>query len=197
MKMFFDSDGTVLNSIPSKNAAARLAFSQILDGEELDMAVHFFCTSSGSRTAKISQLNRIMGAKVNEGFFNRIFAQELLTLVPSMEIRPGLGNLRERHRDAKWYIVSNGSGVETQEVYELLELDFLFDGGIWGSPLSKAELFSRILSPDEGGWFFSDSEEDYLLANKFDLEFFYMSGWNSEKDMAFFKNEGIAPFYSF
>jgi hypothetical protein len=138
-----------------------------------------------------------MGAKVNEGFFNRIFAQELLTLVPSMEIRPGLGNLRERHRDAKWYIVSNGSGVETQEVYELLELDFLFDGGIWGSPLSKAELFSRILSPDEGGWFFSDSEEDYLLANKFDLEFFYMSGWNSEKDMAFFKNEGIAPFYSF
>jgi hypothetical protein len=46
MKMFFDSDGTVLNSIPSKNAAARLAFSQILDGEELDMAVHFFARAA-------------------------------------------------------------------------------------------------------------------------------------------------------
>jgi phosphoglycolate phosphatase-like HAD superfamily hydrolase len=197
MKMFFDSDGTILNSIPSKNAAARLVFSQLFDGEQLDWVVDFFNKSKGSRSAKISQLTRLTGFKINEELFNEEFARELLSLVPSIEVRPGLEDLRQTHRDAKWYVVSNGSGPETQNIYRILGLDFLFDGGIWGSPQTKSALLSSFLSPNEGGWFFSDTEEDYVLASEFDLDFFYMSGWNSEKDNDFFMGRGIPALTSF
>jgi len=101
------------------------------------------------------------------------------------EISPCLFELREKIPETKWFVVSGGVEKELRDVFQNRSLFDLFDGGIYGGPMTKDEILSSLIKKNHikfPALFVGDSKYDYEVASKAKLDFLFVSDWSEFKD---------------
>jgi phosphoglycolate phosphatase-like HAD superfamily hydrolase len=100
-------------------------------------------------------------------------------------VADGLYELRDATPNANWMIVSGGDQQELRSLFAKRNLDYLFDGGIFGSPDNKDLVLARekangnLQSP---ALFVGDSKYDYEAATRAGLDFIFLSDWTEVHD---------------
>ncbi|MBK5928165.1 HAD family hydrolase [Rhodobaculum claviforme] len=100
-------------------------------------------------------------------------------------VAPGLAELRAATPGVRWLIVSGGDQAELREVFAARGLDRHFDGGIFGSPDTKAAILARELAAGNirrPALFLGDSRLDFEAAAGAGLDFTFVSGWSEVAD---------------
>lgn len=92
------------------------------------------------------------------------------------------------------YIISAASEEDLQHILSEKGLDHLFTG-IYGGPRTKTEIFSDVLAchPNLKPIFFGDAKADYLVAEKYNVNFVFLSGYTEFTGWKsyFHKNEKV------
>ena len=113
------------------------------------------------------------------------FAREVKKALVTCEVAEGLKALRSATQHARWLIVSGGDQMELREIFAARELDQLFNGGIFGSPLTKDAILAGELSNQNitrPGLFLGDSKYDHQAATNAELDFVFISEWSEVED---------------
>ena len=101
------------------------------------------------------------------------------------EVSPCLFELREKTPDTKWFVVSGGVEKELRDVFRNRSLFDLFDGGIYGGPMTKDEILNSLIKKNHikfPALFIGDSKYDYEVASRAKLDFLFVSDWSEFKD---------------
>ena len=102
------------------------------------------------------------------------------------ESASNLGNIRRNFSKANWFIVSGGNQSELRALLKKRNLDKLFNGGIFGSPMNKFEIFKKLFKSDlskKYSIYLGDSLYDYQVASQIGIDFRYISEWSEFKDL--------------
>ncbi len=187
--LIFDCDGVILDS----NSIKTQAFYQatLSYGESMAKAMVNYHTQNGgiSRYRKFEHfLQHIVGVTVEPEELNSLL-QSYSHLVKdgllTCDTAGGLQQLREMLPSTKWLVISGGSQVELREIFKLRGIDHFFDGGIFGSPDSKIDIFKREFSNaniSRPCLFLGDSRYDCEVALSYDVDFLFVSEWTELKD---------------
>ena len=104
---------------------------------------------------------------------------QVLKLLNECEIAQGLSTLRDKTKGSKWMVASGGDEKELNQLFKEKKIDHFFDEGIYGSPASKHEIIELQqkklnFSP---ALFLGDSLYDMHTAQKYNLDFIFVSSW--------------------
>jgi phosphoglycolate phosphatase-like HAD superfamily hydrolase len=194
--LVFDCDGVLLNSNKIKTEAfyiAALAYGEDLAKSLMDHHVanggisrykkfSYFLDKivpTGKKGPSLEEMLSIYASKVNEGLMN-------------CEVDCGIFSLRDLKSSTTWSIVSGGDQIELRKVFADRKLDYLFDGGIFGSPDSKDIILKRELSSkriNEPGLFIGDSRYDHQAAKQAGLDFVFINHWTEFSNWASYCKE--------
>ncbi|MFT6664048.1 MAG: phosphoglycolate phosphatase-like HAD superfamily hydrolase [Porticoccus sp.] len=188
--LVFDCDGVVLNSNQIKTQAFYEAAAPY--GKDAAQALVTYHVRNGgiSRYEKFKYFLREIindesgGPDIDD--LLRVYAKSVWQGLLTCEVAPGIKALREMTSHANWLIVSGGNQEELHQVFRFRGLDYLFDGGIFGSPDNKDLILSReiasanIKSP---GIFIGDSRYDYEAAKRASLDFVFANKWSEVRDL--------------
>lgn len=115
------------------------------------------------------------------------FAEEMESRLKNCQIADRLSELRSFFSNQNWMIVSAGVESEIINVLNYRKVISLFNGGIYGAPLTKLEIINKlhyegkISNPTI---LFGDSQSDYEAAKHAGIEFMFVSGWTEDKEWA-------------
>ena len=183
--IIFDCDGVILNSNFQKIEAYRSAAISFGANEQQAQALvdHHVALTGISRNIKFKHfLTEIMHQEVTENAMNELLKalnKQVLKLLNECEIAQGLSNLRDKTKNSKWMVASGGDEKELNHLFKVKKIDHFFDEGIYGSPASKHEIIESQqkklnFSP---ALFLGDSLYDIQTAQKYNLDFIFVSGW--------------------
>ena len=82
-------------------------------------------------------------------------------------------------------VASGGVETELRDLFKNRSLFDLFDGGIYGGPMTKDEILSSLINKKHikfPALFIGDSKYDYEVASRAKLDFLFVSGWSEFKD---------------
>lgn len=190
----FDCDGVLLNSNAIKTEA--FFISTVSYGEENARSLVDYHMRNGG-ISRYKKFDYFLKQILDKSWYNqselakllRIYEREVVNRLLSCEVGEGLKALRKKTKASKWFVVSGGDQNELRFVFKERGLDYLFDGGVYGSPDTKEQIFKRHLTVDnkEAGKrtaYLGDSQYDYEVAQKFGIDFIFVSGW-SESEFSF------------
>ncbi|MEJ6765971.1 MAG: HAD-IA family hydrolase, partial [Methylophilales bacterium] len=149
---------------------------------------HHVALTGISRHIKFKHfLTEIMHQEVTENAMNELLKalnKQVLKLLNECEIAQGLSNLRDKTKNSKWMVASGGDEKELNHLFKVKKIDHFFDEGIYGSPASKHEIIESQqkklnFSP---ALFLGDSLYDIQTAQKYNLDFIFVSGWTDLSD---------------
>ena len=124
-------------------------------------------------------------------FFSQSVEQALLVC----DISLGIDQLRLRTQESKLLVVSGSDQLEIRKIFALRELDNYFDGGIFGSPRSKADILLREISKQNivaPAVYIGDSKYDYKVSREAGIDFIFVSQWTEVEDWkSFVESENI------
>ena len=199
----FDCDGVILNSNEVKSRAFyKLALP--LGSNIATQFVEYHKANGGiSRFKKIEYLLNSLMPLANTTLIKGLksfdydsllskYSELVLESLLKCEVTPALKFARYQTANANWFIVSGGDQSELRNVFSELGLSVLFNGGIFGSPSTKEEIFEKIISQSMlklPAVFFGDSLYDYSCAKRFGLDFVFVSSWTDVKDWQSFVKE--------
>ena len=206
--LIFDCDGIVLNSNKIKTEAFREVVSPYGDkaAEELvkfhimnggisryDKFNYFFETISSNLNLDKKSINV---EKLIENYGSKV-AKKLEICEVSNQIMQ-----YRKYSDGVWYIVSGSDQNELIKIFRKRQLINIFNGGIYGSPLSKYEIFENIFKEKmeeiSKSIYIGDSKYDYLAAKKIGLDFVFLSKWSEFQDIEnYSENNNIYCFKEF
>lgn len=129
--------------------------------------------------SEISAMNVSINSLINN--YSSIVREALLTC----PVTENLKLLRNKLPNAKWSIVSGGDQHELREIFQHRGISSLFNGGIFGSPDTKEEIFKREISSGHiqlPALYLGDSKYDYTSSRKFGIDFIFVSKWSEVKD---------------
>ena len=183
--IIFDCDGVILNSNFQKIEAYRNTAISFGASEQQAQALvdHHVRLTGISRNIKFKYfLSEIMHQEVSEEAMSellKLLNTQVLKLLNECEIAKGLSKLRERTKSSKWMVASGGDQKELNHLFKEKKIDHFFDEGIFGSPASKHEIIELQkkklnFSP---ALFLGDSLYDIQTAQKYNLDFIFVSGW--------------------
>jgi HAD superfamily hydrolase (TIGR01549 family) len=187
----FDCDGVVLDSNRLKTEAYyRVAKKLGATDEQAQALVNYHVSLGGvSRYFKFDYyLREILHQPVTDDAIQGLldeFARELEVDLEHCKITDGLGELRELTLNANWMIVSGGDQQELRTLFAKRNIDYLFDGGIFGSPDNKDLVLAREKANgnlQNPALFIGDSKYDYEAATRADLDFLFLSSWTEVHD---------------
>lgn len=196
----FDCDGVILNSNKVKtNAFYDAALSY---GENNAEKLKKYHTQNGgiSRFKKFRWfvdffLERSIRNEAYEQLLTR-YADIVEKGLLNCEFNEDLYELKKQTPNANWLIVSGGSQSELRALFKKRNLADLFEGGIYGSPDSKEEIFDRELEKNNisvPALFIGDSKYDYFSSSKYGLDFVFLSQWTEVDDWkSFCEENGIS-----
>ncbi|WP_339349109.1 HAD family hydrolase [uncultured Alteromonas sp.] len=192
----FDCDGVILNSNKVKTNAfydAALPYGEN-NAEELKK----YHTQNGgiSRFKKFRWfvdyfLERSLRNEAYEQLLTR-YADIVEKGLLNCEFNKDLYELKKQTPNANWLIVSGGSQSELRALFKERNLAGLFEGGIYGSPDSKEDIFDRELEQNNisvPALFIGDSKYDYFSSSKYGLDFVFLSQWTEVDDWKSFCEE--------
>ncbi|TWX54056.1 HAD family hydrolase [Colwellia hornerae] len=180
----FDCDGVILDSNKIKSEAFGLALPDE-DPALVKEFVEYHQQHGGiSRYIKFEYFFKHIKKQTNyskalESALTRYAALSKKGLLECSEI-PGVRDILEYLNSMKTpcYVASGGDQQEIREVFKSRNLSIYFHG-VFGSPLSKIDNLAqlkvdeKLISP---GIFFGDARSDMEAANKYSLDFVYISG---------------------
>ena len=188
--MVFDCDGVILNSNKIKTYAFRVATSSY-GAEATNELISYHLLNGGvSRYEKFDYfIKRILNIKFQkEKLLNKLlFDYNIITedLLSKSELTYGLQELRNLSLDISWSIVSGGDEIELRKIFEKKRIDYLFDGGIYGSPDKKNDILTMQI--DKGNirlpaLYLGDSKLDHQVSVANGLDFIFVSAWTEFKE---------------
>lgn len=189
--LVFDCDGVVLNSNQLKTEAYyRVAVGFGANDDQAQALVDYHVRLGGiSRFIKFRWfLDEVLHQPVTEASMNTLlesFADEIHRELLTCEMAPGLMELRELTRSARWMLVSGGDQMELRSLFAERGIDDLFDAGIYGSPDNKDFILEREVANGnlaKPGIFFGDSRYDHEASTRAGLDFVFVSYWTELQD---------------
>lgn len=186
--LVFDCDGVLLDSNRIKTEA--MYHTALPYGEQAAQQLVDYHRRHGgvSRYAKFAYLIEELAPGVEGPPLEALledFGARCRRGLETCAVADGLHTLRERTQAASWLIVSGGDQQELRAVFAERALAALFDGGIFGSPDTKAQILEREIA---GGrlqlpaLFFGDSRLDHEASSAAGLDFVFVSGWSEFAD---------------
>lgn len=183
----FDCDGVLLDSNRIKhNAFISLAsgFDDTVQSEFLK----FHKKNNGlSRFEKISYLVDLVTSGLGVDFKDKIekelhikFSLKIREGLRECEVAPGIKSLKMKLKDVPWFVVSASYENELHDILEEKGLFEYFQGGIFGSPRNKFEIFHDLIETGKMKHpilFIGDSLLDYEAAKFFKLKFIFLTKW--------------------
>ena len=200
--LIFDCDGVILDSNPLKSRA----FADALPDESPELVklfVEYHKQHGGiSRYEKFEHYftdiqncpdaeNKISKALLS---FASIVKKGLL----ECDYVPGIQEFLKRQAASEMpmFVASGSDEIELQGVF--LSRDILkYFKEVYGSPTSKIENTAKVIQEigvQKKGCFFGDSRYDYEAANKFALDFVYVSQFSEWKEGHKFSNTTVKNF---
>ena len=191
--LIFDCDGIILNSNKiktesfkevvyhyGKEAAEELVKFHVMNGgiSRYEKFNYFFETIASNHNLDKNSINV---EKLIENYGSKVEKK-----LEVCEISTQIMKYR-KYSNGVWYVVSGSDQNELIKIFKKKQLKNSFDGGIYGSPLSKYEIFKNIFKDkiDEisKSIYIGDSKYDYLAAKKIGMDFVFLSKWSEFKDI--------------
>ncbi|WP_218310929.1 HAD family hydrolase [Alteromonas antoniana] len=183
--LVFDCDGVILNSNKIKSEAFYNSVSDYGHEVARQLVDHHIKYGGVSRYEKFKYFfARILNRSVSSDELNSVidrYANEVRQGLLSSEVAEGLGELRIATQGATWLVASGGAQDELRVIFNNLNLAEYFDGGVFGSPTPKDKIVEMQLRSGAIGnpsLFLGDSRLDYEVANKFNLDFVFITQWS-------------------
>lgn len=184
--IIFDCDGVVLDSNKVKSDAFFLAALPYGQKAAQEFVEYHKANGGVSRYKKFQYfLENIIEDEISSLGYNELldaYAKEVVEGMISCEVTKGLEKLREETRYVNWLIASGGDQAELREIFTKRKLIDLFDGGIFGSPDTKENIFQREIEKNNiktPALFLGDSKYDYLASSKVEgIDFIFISQWS-------------------
>ena len=208
----FDCDGVLLNSNKLKTQAfydVALPYGK----EFAEKLVDYHVKNGGiSRYEKFAYFLQHIAKKDRVDDLElcsllEAYAKEVWQGLLDCEVAENLEQLGQCHVNSQWLVISGGDQDELRKLFTKRNLAHIFNGGIFGSPDNKDAILSRELANENiqhPAVFFGDSQYDYEVAKRTEIDFVFVSGWSEsnfgfegandrvEKITTFFsKNEGF------
>lgn len=187
--LIFDCDGVILNSNPIKTEAFYQA--ALPYGEEAAVTFRDYHVRNGgiSRYLKVDWfLTEVIGQSEPDPELRQtlldVYAHNVWQGMLTCEVDEAIFKLREQTSHVRWMVASGGDEQELREIFQIRGLDQLFDGGIYGSPRTKEEIFADIeLATDafRPAVFLGDSHYDAEVSRISHLNFLFVSHWSEVK----------------
>ena len=203
--LFFDCDGVILNSNKIKTEAFKEVVSNY--GEKVSTELQNYHIKNGgiSRYKKFNYfLDKIAidhGIEVNSISVNKLvedYSRIVKNKLLKCEVCSQIINYR-KYSKAIWFIVSGSDQDELIEVFKQRKLNKVFDGGIYGSPLSKDEIFRDIFKEKmiekSKSIYLGDSKYDYIAAKNIGIDFIFLSKWSEFREIKKFSNANNIDLY--
>jgi len=197
----FDCDGVLLDSNRVKSNAFYKA--SICYGKTIaESLVEYNAENGGiSRINKFKYLlNHLIKPNQKGPTLEQLldsFAAEIQTGMLSCKVAPGINELKEKTISSKWMIVSGGLQTELHDIFNLIGMYELFDGGIFGSPDSKTDILEREVKNGNikfPALYIGDSKYDHFASNKVGLDFIFLSDWSEFKDWENYFDKSVKVF---
>ena len=203
--LIFDCDGIILNSNKIKTQGFKDVVS--IYGKEAALELESYHIKNGgiSRYKKFNYFLETIAHK-HDLDVDSIKLQDLLNnyskvvknKLEKCEICKQIVNYRKRSQ-AIWYVVSGSDQNELEEVLKKRNLYKIFDGGIYGSPLSKDEIFSNIFKNKKieksKSLYIGDSKYDYIAAKNIGIDFIFLTKWSEFKELRIFAKKNNISYY--
>ncbi len=199
ISFIFDCDGVVLNSNKVKTEAFYQTTRSYGEGYAEALVRYHVQNGGVSRYKKFEYfIVNILKQEIDRDEMNHLlgaFSKNVKSGLMECEIADGLDEFRYITADSRWCIVSGGDQEELREIFVERKIDYLFDGGIFGSPETKETILAREISSGnikKPGLFIGDSKYDYQAADGADLDFIFLSKWSEFKNYkSFFMDKDI------
>ena len=188
--IIFDCDGVILNSNQLKTKAYYKAAFPSYGHELASSLTTYLMNNTGKPRGHFIDyfLKNIVPPDISELGHEELLntvTQEIQKGLMECEVSPCLFELREKTPDTKWFVVSGGVEKELRDVFRNRSLFDLFDGGIYGGPMTKDEILSSLINKNHikfPALSIGDSQYDYEVASRSKLDFLFVSGWSEFKD---------------
>lgn len=198
----FDCDGVILDSNSIKTDAFRRALPRepLADVEKL---IEFHLSHGGvTRQKKFEYYFH----EIKNNYDSRLMLEALdaFSMICSKHLRdadlvPGVENFLKKIK-VPVYVVTGGNEQEVKGIFEHKGLSRYFDS-ILGNPSSKDKNMSLLKSKKYfvgNGLYFGDAKLDCELANKYGLDFVFISGFSEWKEGGeFCKDKGLLSMTDF
>jgi phosphoglycolate phosphatase-like HAD superfamily hydrolase len=202
--LLFDCDGVVINSNKVKTRAFYEAALPYGGGPAQAMVDYHVANGGISRYRKFAYfLSQLVPQGADGPGLDELleaYANKVGDGLMACEVDSALLTLRKQTLLTPWFIVSGGDQAELREVFASRGLARLFDGGIFGSPDSKDEIFSRELQLGqitEPALFIGDSRYDHEASVTAGLDFVFVKHWTEFYDWkSYCESREIAVFDS-
>ena len=199
--IIFDCDGVILNSNQLKKQAYYNATFPSYGHELASSLTTYLAKNTGKPRDHFFDyfLKNIVPPGVSGLGFEELLnavTQEIYKGLMKCEVSPCLFKLREKTPDIKWLVASGGVEKELRDVFKNRSLFDLFDGGIYGGPMTKDEILTSLFNKNHIKFpvlFLGDSKYDYEVARKAKLDFLFVSGWSEFKDWQNYCNRNKIP----
>ena len=188
--IIFDCDGVILNSNQLKTKSYyKAAFPSY--GHELASSLTTYLTNNtGKPRGHFIDyfLSNMVSADISGLGYEELLNAVTLEIQKGLmecEISPCLFKLREKTPDIKWLVASGGVEKELRDLFKNRSLFDLFDGGIYGGPMTKDEILTSLFNKNHIKFpvlFLGDSKYDHEVARKAKLDFLFVSGWSEFKE---------------
>lgn len=188
--IIFDCDGVILNSNQLKTKAYYKAAFPSYGHELASSLTTYLAKNTGKPRGHFIDyfINNIVPPDISGPGFKELVDAVTIEIYQGLmecEVSPCLFKLREKTPDIKWLVVSGGVEKELRNVFNNRSLFDLFDGGIYGGPMTKDEILTSLFNKNHIKFpvlFLGDSKYDYEVAKKAKLDFLFVSGWSEFKD---------------
>ena len=191
--LIFDCDGVILNSNKIKTNAFREALKDFNENAVNEFIAYHNTNGGISRFIKIKIfLEKILPKYDTNNYFSsnqyeliiNNYSKFCRRHLYNCEVTKDLEILKEYTKGTNWFIISGGDQKELRDVFLHKKLNFLFEGGIYGSPDTKDEILKREIKRQNiifPALFLGDSKLDHIAAKDNKIEFVFVSKWTELK----------------
>lgn len=204
--LIFDCDGVILNSNSIKTNAFGNAVSKFGSSASNEL-IDFHKERGGiTRYEKfkhfydvISVNNKIEKKNISIDELLENYGKIVKQKLEVCEIENEIINYRP-NSEAKWFIVTGSDQEELIEIFKKRKIFQDFEGGIYGGPKSKIDIFEFLIKKNKietsKSLYIGDSKYDYIAASKFSIDFIFLNRWSEFKDLKNFATKMEVPFFN-
>ena len=199
--IIFDCDGVILNSNQLKTKSYYKAVFPSYGHELASSLTTYLMNNTGKPRGHFIDyfLRNMVSADISGLGYEELLNAVTLEIHKGLmecEISPCLFKFREKTPDIKWLVASGGVEKELRGLFKNRSLFDLFDGGIYGGPMTKDEILTSLFNKNHIKFpvlFLGDSKYDHEVARKAKLDFLFVSGWSEFKDWQNYCNRNQIP----
>ncbi len=190
--ILFDCDGVILDSNKIKTDAFYLTSIKYGEQNSNKLVKYHLANGGISRNHKFKYfIAEILKMSPSQKLYDNLVSDYSKNVFDGL-LKSNLANSLKEIRDSsnhRWYVVSGGNEKEIKSVFKERNIHEFFNGGIFGSPRNKAEIFKEIISKKDfkkPAVYLGDSEYDYEVSKKALIDFIFIYEWTEFKNWKMF-----------